>query len=475
MKKRKKEKARAAEEAILIDYRDQNVVILGFARQGKALTRFFASAGARVIVSDLRPANELKNEMMELSEFSLQFELEQHPRRMLENASVLFLSGGVPADIPIVAKAKEMGIRVSNDSQLFLELTEASVIGITGSAGKSTTTALVAKMAEAEFANSDRRAWVGGNLGRPLLEDVHAIHKQDLAIIEFSSFQLELMNLSPKLAAILNITPNHLDRHKNMQAYVAAKKRILLNQTSNDIAILNREDPRVWELRDAVRGDLFTFGLKEAGVEQGTFVREEGIWLRQHEMEIHICSVDEIALRGAHNLANVAAASAIAAAANFSVESISSGIRNFEGISHRLEFIRNVADVDWYNDSIATSPERAIAAIIAFEKPLVLLAGGRDKNLPWDGFAKQVVERVKHLILFGEARELIEGAVRAHLPKASALSIQIVEKFGEAVKAASKVASPGDIVLLAPGATSFDEFRDFAERGDLFRQMVEDF
>jgi UDP-N-acetylmuramoylalanine--D-glutamate ligase len=213
--------------------------------------------------------------------------------------------------------------------------------------------------------------------------------------------------------------------------------------------------------------------MKEVGVEQGAFVRAGGIWLRQHAKERHLCSVDDITLRGVHNLANVVAASAIAAAAGFSFESITSGIRNFKGIGHRLEFIRNVGGVDWYNDSIATSPERAIAAIDAFEEPLVLLAGGRDKDLPWDSFAMRVIGRVKHLILFGEASELIEREVRSQLLKASALSIHNVEKFSEAVIAASKIASPGDVVLLAPGGTSFDEFRDFAERGDLFRQMVE--
>ena len=457
----------------MINYQDQKIVILGLARQGKALARFFARAGAKVIVSDLKSADELMDEMMELAELSLDYELEKHPSHMLENASLVLLSGGVPADIPIVAKAKKMGIRVSNDSQLFLELSQAPVIGITGSAGKSTTTALVAKMAEEEFAESDRKVWAGGNLGRPLLEDVHAIRDQDWAIIELSSFQLELMELSPNLAAILNITPNHLDRHKSMQAYSAAKRRILLYQKTDDIAILNRDDPEVWELRDEVHGALFSFGMNEASAEQGTFIRDREIWLRKQGMDRRIGSVDDVALRGVHNLANVIAASAIAAAADIGPESIASGIRNFKGINHRLEFISTVDGVDWFNDSIATSPERAIAAIDAFEKPLVLLAGGRDKDLPWDGFAMRVIERVKHLVLFGEAGGLIERAVRAHLPESSALSIQLVEKFSEAVIAASKNASPGDVVLLAPGGTSFDEFRDFAERGDLFRQMVE--
>jgi UDP-N-acetylmuramoylalanine--D-glutamate ligase len=455
----------------LQDWTDRKVVVLGLARQGKALSQYLAEKGAHVVVSDLKTSEELRIEREELSEWPIEYVLGEHSMNILENTSVVFVSGGVPLGLPIIQEAKNLGIRLSNDSQLFLEICPAPVIGITGSAGKSTTTALVGRMAELEAEASRTSAWVGGNIGRPLLWDVDHIHPHDWVVLELSSFQLELMELSPHIAALLNLSPNHLDRHKTMEAYMAAKSKILVYQNENDIAILNRDDPEAWNLRHMVKGRLFSFGLRaEKGVE-GTYVEDGWICWRAEGEEQFLCPVENVRLRGEHNLVNVLGASAIAKSAGFPKEIIEAGIRGFTGLPHRLEFVREIRGVAWYNDSIATSPDRAIAAMKSFDEPLVLLAGGRDKDLSWETFSRVVSERVDHLILFGEAADKIATAVEAVEGKKS-FSLEICDGLFDAVKRASEVAEKGDIVLLAPGGTSFDEFIDFADRGEQFKEWV---
>ncbi len=454
------------------DWKDRKVVVLGLARQGKAVSRYLAEKGARVIVSDLKPEVELATERDELNQWPIEFVLGEHPMNLLENTSILFVSGGVPLGLPIIQEAKNLGIRLSNDSQLFLEICPAPVIGITGSAGKSTTTALVGRMAELEAETSGTSAWVGGNIGRPLLWDVEHIHPDDWVVLELSSFQLELMDISPHIAVLLNLSPNHLDRHKTMDAYVAAKSRILTNQSGEDIAILNREDPETWKLRHMIKGRIFSFGLGSESMYEGTFIQSGWIFSRKDGKEQVLCPIEAISLYGEHNLQNVLAATAIAVSAGFPKEVIEAGVRSFEGLAHRLEFVREVHGVSWYNDSIATSPDRSIAAMKSFDEPIVLLAGGRDKDLAWDEFSKVVSVRVDHLILFGEAANKIARSV-AERKSERPFSMDICEGLFEAVKKASEIAEEGDVVLLAPGGTSFDEFVDFEARGDRFKEWVE--
>jgi UDP-N-acetylmuramoylalanine--D-glutamate ligase len=457
----------------LHEWKNRKVVVVGLARQGKALARYLAGQGAYVFVSDLKSAPALEAELEEMRELPISYVLGEHPLELLDEADAVFLSGGVPADIQLALEARMRGVPISNDSQLFLDLCAAPVIGITGSAGKSTTTELVGRMAAHDLAGDARQAWVGGNIGRPMLEDLQQIQENDWAIIELSSFQLEIMSSSPHIAAVLNLTPNHLDRHKTMEAYADAKSRILAFQEVDDIAILNREDPGSWDLRQFVKGRLISFGIDEAGVEQGTFLRSEQLWLREFDKDFPICTADSISLRGKHNLENVLAACAIAAGTGFSLNSMLAGISGYTGIEHRLEFIRNVRGADWYNDSIATSPERAIAAMNSFAGPIVLLAGGRDKELPWEDFARVVAEKVDHLILFGEARDKIAHVVVEQHAEKSLDSIHQAETLSAAVDLAIGIVEEGDVVLLAPGGTSFDQYVDFAERGDEFRFLVE--
>jgi UDP-N-acetylmuramoylalanine--D-glutamate ligase len=381
----------------------------------------------------------------------------------------------VPLTIPFIQAALQRGIPLSNDSQIFLEACPAQIIGITGSSGKTTTTALVGLIAQKyfEMKQNGHRAWVGGNIGNPLIEQVDQIDKDDLVVLELSSFQLELMTRSPQIAAILNITPNHLDRHGSMQAYIAAKSRILRFQHPGDVAILNRDDPGSWSLAENLKSDLISFGFQKPDSKQnGTYIYKDAIWLQLGRESLKMLPLEWIQLPGRHNIANVLAACAIAAAASLALPAIQTAIEEFTGIPHRLEFIRNINGADWYNDSIATAPERTMAAIEAFEGPLVLLLGGRDKNLPWDDLAQLIHQRVRAVVLFGEAAGLIEKALGAVKKGETLQVISRCNTLEEAVQAAAKLAQPGDTVLLSPGCTSFDAFKDFEERGEYFRKLV---
>ena len=450
------------------------VVVLGLARQGLALVRFFAERGTRVTVSDSRTEDELGTAIAELTDLNVDYALGAHPLSLLDDCDLLCLSGGVPADLPLVQEAQRRGIPISNDAQEFLVRCGAPVVGITGSAGKTTTTTLVGRMLEA----SGCRTWVGGNIGNPLINELGNIEITDRVVMELSSFQLELMGVSPGVAGVLNITPNHLDRHKTMAAYIAAKRNIVAHQDATDIAVLGYDEPNARAMRAATSASVRYFsGVQE--VEQGAFLRDDRLILRNPSGESSVVTRDAIRLRGYHNVMNVLAAITLADAAGASLDGMRSAISAFEGVPHRLEVVRSLHGVVWVNDSIATAPERVLAALDAFDEPLVLLAGGRDKDLPWQRFAERVVERVRVLILFGEAAPLIQGkvaeALRVARGFAGAVTLEDVvmaETLQNAVQSAAARARDGEVVLLSPGGTSFDAFQDFAERGSRFREWV---
>jgi UDP-N-acetylmuramoylalanine--D-glutamate ligase len=453
----------------------KKVIVIGAARQGTALSRYLASKGAQVILTDMHSLDELPANLPDLEKLGIQLRLGGHPLELLEGADLVCVSGGVPLTIPFIQAALQRGIPLSNDSQIFLEACPAQVIGITGSSGKTTTTALVGLMAQKyfEMKQNGHRAWVGGNIGNPLIEQVDQIDEDDLVVLELSSFQLELMTRSPQIAAILNITPNHLDRHGSMQAYIAAKSRILRFQHLGDVAILNRDDPGSWSLAENLKSDLISFGFQKPDSKQnGTYIYKDAIWLQLGRESLKMLPLEWIQLPGRHNIANVLAACAIATAASLALPAIQTAIEEFTGIPHRLEFIRNINGADWYNDSIATAPERTMAAIEAFEGPLVLLLGGRDKNLPWDDLSQLIHQRVRAVVLFGEAAGLIERALGAVKKGETLQVISRCNTLEEAVQAAAKLAQPGDTILLSPGCTSFDAFKDFEERGEYFRKLV---
>lgn len=446
----------------------KRIIILGLARQGKALARFAANAGARVVVSDKRPADALESELEELSQLPYEAALGDHPLSLLEGADLLAISGGVPDDLPLVVAARQRGIPITNDSLEFIKRVKGTVIGITGSAGKTTTTALTGAMVR----ESGLTTWVGGNIGRPLISELDRIQSDDIVVQELSSFQLQQWTTSPPIAAVLNITPNHLDRHKTMAAYIKAKSNILRYQEPGNIALLSADDPGAVELKRLVRGRLRQFSL-ELPVEDGAFVGEGKIWLTDSDREWAVCEVAEIPLRGRHNVLNVLAASVLADSVGVTAEQMNRAIRDFEPVEHRLELVRTINGVQYVNDSIATSPERAIAALDSFEEPLILLAGGRDKGMVWDEWSHRVLARAKAVVLFGDLAPAMAGLL-AQTDSSGPILPEVIEvgTMSDAVRAASEIAQPGDVVLLAPGGTSFDAFVDFAARGESFRKEV---
>ena len=450
----------------------RRVLIIGAARQGLALARFLAGRGAMVTINDQNPAEKLVQARAALEGQPVEWALGSHPLALLDHTDLVCISGGVSPSLPIVQEAERRGIPITNDSQIFLEVVPCPVIAITGSAGKTTTTTLVGRMAEAAV-SSPRTAWVGGNIGRPLIDQVGRIQPDDLVILELSSFQLELMTRSPHGAAILNITPNHLDRHGNMEVYAAAKARILTFQNRQDWAVLGRDDPGAWQLAKNVQGNLLSFGLSApAAGQNGTFLEAGTLQLQLGTERVDLFAESLISLRGMHNRQNVLAACAVAIATDFPIPSLARGVEGFNGVPHRLELVREWNGARWYNDSIATAPERTIAAISSFDEPLVLMLGGRDKNLPWESLADLVHQRVEHVVLFGEAAEKIQSALVTAASGGRSCHLTVCSGLQDAVLAAAQAASPGSVVLFSPGGTSYDEFKDFEERGERFRLWV---
>ena len=460
------------------DWDGKRVTILGGARQGQAAARWLAQHGAVVTVNDRRTPEQMTEARSALKGSSVTWILGNHPIEILDTTDILCISGGIPLDNPIIVEAVKRGIPLTNDTQVCMEVIPCPTIGITGSAGKTTTTALVGLMAKKAEGNIHptsayiHHAWVGGNIGDPLLNYVDEMTPDDLAILEISSFQLEQMTISPNVAVILNITPNHLDRHGTMETYTAAKRRILEFQSAADTAVLCREDPGSWSMRSSAHGRIVSFGGGPLRAKQeGTFLADDILHLHEDGVEIPLLHRDQIRLRGDHNVMNVLAAFAIGYAAKFPLAAMRSAAAEFRGVAHRLELVREWNGVQWYNDSIATAPERTMAAIRSFTEPIVLLLGGRDKNLPWEELAALVRQRVEHVVLFGEAAEKIAAALD-QTTGPFPLTLDRCKGLEEAVQAAAKVAGPGSIVLLSPWGTSFDQFNDFEERGKAFQKWV---
>ncbi len=478
------------------------MVILGAARQGTALARWLVAQGARVTLSDMNAGVDVS--ALAGVQDKVDFALGGHPLTLLDDCDVLCLSGGVPIDLPIVIEAKRRGVPLSNDAQVFFEVCPAPIIGITGSAGKTTTTTLVGEILK--FAISDLRfqiedepnrqssivnhqsVWVGGNIGNPLISDVQNIQPHDFVVMELSSFQLELMTRSPRIACITNITPNHLDRHGTMEAYTAAKRHIIDFQREDDWQVLCADNDVTAGMNTHARTLWFSTRAEPHG--DGAWMDEDGnLRIRCQEsgtrdqrrdsaIDEVICHRRDLLLMGEHNILNVLAASAVCAIAGAPVGAMRQVATTFRGVAHRLQLVREDAGVRWYDDSIATAPERLMAALKCFDQPVILLAGGRDKHLPWDEAARMMLSRCKAVILFGEMGPMVAEELRMkneELRRQGVIlnsQLIIFDSLQEAVEAAREIAVAGDVVLLSPGGTSYDAFKDFAERGDRFREWV---
>jgi UDP-N-acetylmuramoylalanine--D-glutamate ligase len=457
----------------MIDWQGKHVIVVGAARQGLAATRFLAGNGAHVTLTDKQPDSELKHVKKLFKGLPVDFAFGGHPLEILDGADVLCLSGGIPLTIPLVKEAEKRHLPITNDSQIFMESVKAKTIGITGSAGKTTTTTLTGAIAE-EAMESCVKVWVGGNIGTPMIDYLEEIAPEDWVVLELSSFQLEQMTISPNVAVILNITPNHLDRHGDMLAYAKAKARILAFQDGHDIAILNRDDSGSIGLKNSVKGRLITFGFSDpTNFEPAVFIRNNTICFTDGTLVEELAPISALGLPGRHNLANAMAACAVGAALGFAPQAIQKGVESVKGIAHRLELILEKNGIRWYNDSIATAPERVMAAIESINTPQVLLLGGRDKDLPWEELAGKLHEVMPKVILFGEAADLIEEAISKFEMGKAPYPLWKVNSLEEAVVKAVEVATSGESVILSPGGTSFDAYKDFEARGEHFRQLVE--
>jgi len=407
----------------------------------------------------VKPAHALRESVAALDGADVGLHLGGHELTDVDAADVVYASPGVPPENPLLDRARAKGVRVSSLVELFFALCPAPIVGVTGSAGKSTTTSLLGEM----FTRALRDVFVGGNIGRPLLGKLEAINEHSWVVMELSSFQLEPLRQSPHIALITNVTPNHLDRHPTMEAYWGAKGQILAHQKPTDWAILNADD--AWSERYRAVGRVLRFSLE--GTIEGAYVAGEQVMLLGEPL----LPTTEIPLRGRHNVANVLAAVATAQAAGIQRDAMVAAIRSFQGVAHRLQTVGQHRGVTYVDDSIATAPERSMAALRAYERePLVLIAGGRDKHLPMREWAALIAGRVKHVVLLGEMSELVAGALQQVDP--SYRCVSWATNMDEAVRLAAAAAAEGDVVLLSPGGTSYDMYTDFEARGKDFVRAV---
>ncbi len=450
-----------------IDFRGRRATLIGLGtRTHVALARYLVACGAVVRISERKPREELAREIALLGDLPVELCCGGHRDADVLDADIVFVSPGVPRDLPILETARRRGIPISSEIELVFARCQAPIIGITGSAGKTTTTALVGEILRA----AGYTVHVGGNIGVPLIERVDAIAPTDRVVLELSSFQLEALRQSPWIGAILNVTPNHLDRHPTFEHYAESKFNLLRYQRPTDVAVLGADDPVAAGFAPRCPGRLRWFSAARS-VAAGAFRRGDELIARDEEGEAVIARVEMLRLPGPHNILNILAASAVARAAGAPLPAISAAVTSFRGVEHRLELVRELAGVRYVNDSIATTPERTIAALHSFDCPIILLAGGRSKHLPLDAMAETIAARVRVLIAFGEMAEEILAAVRA-APGSAALLTRRAETLEAAVHLAHALARPGEVVLLSPAGTSFDQFRDFAERGQRFKELV---
>ncbi len=447
--------------------RGRRVYVIGLGVSHKELVPLLAEKGIDVTVCDKSEKYKTENEAF-LQGLHVKYLLGADYPANLRDADVIFRTPGMYYYDPALIDARESGVVVTSEAEMFFENCPCPIYAVTGSDGKTTTTTLIYEMLKA----SGKTVHLGGNIGKPLYSRIEQVKAQDAAVVELSSFQLLSMRSSPDVAVITNISPNHLNVHKDMKEYIDAKCNILWHQNAFSRAVLNRDDETTYGLKGFVRGDLSLFSRRQK-VKTGAYLRDDGYLIRcENGTEEVLLHKDEIRIPGIHNVENYLAA--IAAAGNaVPKEAICAVARNFNGVEHRIEYVRTVNGVKYYNDSIATSPTRVVAGLRAFSQKLIVIAGGYDKNIPYEPLGKDVNERVKLLILLGKTGPKIEKAVTEY-PGYDPQKLQIVrvKTLEEAVEQAKRLAVPGDIVMLSPASASFDLYRNFEERGQHFKQLV---
>ena len=444
-----------------IELRKMRVLVVGLARTGAATALFCAGHNAIVTATETRGESELGDAAAKLRAAGVTLELGGHTEKTFLAQDLIVPSPGVPADDKFLMLAKSKGITVWSEIELAYRFLEGKLIGITGSNGKTTTTTLVHHILKA----GAMRAYLAGNVGTPLISEVEKMDAGSVAVAELSSFQLELTEkFRPNIGALLNLTPDHLDRHKTMEAYAAAKARIFANQTELDAAILNADDAASAKYAPK-KPQVFWFSRKKH-VMQGACLQGEEIVVAHHGKMEPVMKVAEIPLAGAHNVENVLAAVILARLAGVDSATIAKAVKSFAGVEHRLEFVADIHGVRYYNDSKATNVDATLKALDAFPGRILVILGGKDKGSDYTVLQKPLRERAILALLIGAAADKIEKQI------AGSVAIERAGTLERSVEAASLAARAGDVVLLAPACASFDQFENYEQRGRVFKDLV---
>ncbi len=450
----------------MMELRDKRVLVVGLGKSGVASALFLKAHGARVTVSDTKSGDELRNEIPVLLDHGITVETGGHGERTFRGQDLIVVSPGVPVDAPLLVQARSLGEVVIGEIELAAQFLPGPIVAITGSNGKTTTTTLTGEIMTA----SGLPTLVGGNIGTPAISLAERARPETVIVLEVSSFQLEtIQTFRPKIAVVLNVTPDHLDRHQTIETYVDAKARIFENQQNEDFAVLNEDDPICVAMAARTRAQVFWFS-RQKEVKQGAWVREGNIVFRngagfQKEAQREVMLVSEIPLKGAHNLENVLAAVCAGALMGCAPEKIREAVRHFKAVEHRLEFVATIRGVDYYNDSKATNVDATIKALESFPANIHLILGGKDKGSDYTVLNDLLRQRVKRVYTIGAAAGKIESQIK---------NVEVVhaETLENALRKASAAAEPGDVVLLAPACASFDQFKNYEQRGRVFKETV---
>ena len=446
----------------------KKVAIIGLGVSNLPLIDYLKELEAEITLFNNKPIDQLdKNILDKIYEYKLKFSFGENYLNKLVGFDVIFRSPSCRPDTPEIVEEVKRGAILTSEIELVLEMCPGTTIGITGSDGKTTTTSLIYEILK----ENNLKCYLGGNIGIPLFTKIKEMRPEDFVVLELSSFQLMTMKVSPKVAVVTNISPNHLDIHKSYDEYKEAKANIFKMQNESDLLVLNYDNDTTRNFARKSNGDVIYFSSKEK-LDNGIILDGEVIKDCENGLRRHILNTKDAKLRGIHNAENMCAA--IAATKRFvSTEIQAKAIKNFSGVEHRLEYIKEINGTKWYNDSIASSPTRTIAGLNSFKENIVLIAGGYDKHLDYTPIAKPIVENVKELILLGQTANKIYSAVTYELKfSKKELPIYKVSTLEEAVETAQKISKKGDIVLFSPASASFDMFKNFEERGNKFKQIV---
>lgn len=446
-------------------FTNKKVLILGAGISGTSVAHVLQQKGAQVTLSDAQPAHLLKNkDFHAISDAGVVLALGRQDEELLSDIDYVVVSPGISINIPLIKIAQDKGIIVMSEIEVAYQLCPVPMMAITGTNGKTTTTTLIGEMVK----TMNKEVVVGGNIGLALSQEVAQVDSNGVVVAEISSFQLEgIINFHPHIATILNITPDHLDRHQSMENYIAMKERVFANQTEDDYVVLNYDDATVRDMSNRAPSKVLFFS-RLTELEEGIFVKDGMITIRWQGSLVPVCLVTQIQMLGDHSIENVLAACAVAYLAGVKVEDMVTTILGFTGVEHRIEMVTTVNNIPYYNDSKATNPESSIKALEAFDKHIILIAGGYDKKTDLTAFMALVREKVDHLILLGEAKE------RFHLAasEAGVMNIHETLSFAEAVQLAHQLAVSPQVVLLSPACASYDMFSGYEERGRVFKKMV---